>query len=271
MPSRVPVKNWMSGDPIAVAADASALEALELMLERGIRHLPVVDEGTRVVGVLSFTDLCAALPFSVSRSAPPSPTERETAREWSVADVMTYEPETIGEEDSLAEAAQRMALERIGCLPVVDPEGRLAGLLSKTDVLHALATALWSDEVRERRRGETELEPLVDGLRREREAIAARLDRLHADERALSADLHDTPQDFADQGTGQRTVDLLERIDERSARRLADLDRALDRAAQGRLGACEDCGGPIPKARLRALPATTRCIACARAAEAGEG
>jgi CBS domain-containing protein len=235
MPAKVPVKNWMSGDPVAVEPSASALEALDRMIERGIRHLPVVDAARCVVGVLSLDDLRAALPFSVSLRGAPDPEERELAREWSVADVMTHAPATVGEDVSLAEAAQCMAQRRIGCLPVVDAAGHLAGLLSETDLLHALATSLWSDEVRERSGSRTELDELAAALRREREAIAARRD------------------------AGR----------ELSVRRLAALDRALDHAAQGRLGVCDSCGEAISAARLRALPGTTICVACARATEPG--
>lgn len=271
MPGRVPVKNWMSGDPVSVSPEASALEALEQMIARGIRHLPVVDAERRVVGVLSIDDLRAALPFGVSLTTLPGLAEREAAREWRVGDVMTYSPQTIGEQDSLAEAAQRMASQRIGCLPVVESDGRLLGLLSETDVLHALATSLWSDEVRERQGVQAQIDPLVASLRREREAIASRLDGLHNAERELSSDLHDTPQDPADRGASQHAVEVLERFDEMAARRLEALDRALDHAAQGRLGTCDACGGPIAPARLRALPSATLCIECARAAEsAGE-
>jgi chemotaxis protein methyltransferase CheR len=270
MPAKVPVKNWMSGDPVAVEPSASALEALDRMTERGIRHLPVIDPQRRVVGVLSLDDLRAALPFPVALRGAPDPTERELAREWSVADVMTHAPETVGEDVSLAEAAQRMASGRIGCLPVVDAGGRLSGLLSETDVLHALVTSLWSDEVRERRGARAELDDLVATLKREREAIATRLDALHAAERELSSDLHDTPGDAADRGTDQREVTMLEHFDERSARRLEAIDRAMDHAAQGRLGICDRCGNAIPPARMRALPGTTLCVACARAAETGE-
>jgi acetoin utilization protein AcuB len=143
----IDVKNWMSGDPVTVEPEASALEALELMLDRGIRHLVVVDHAPRVVGVMSLDDLRAVMPFPVRPGVMPTPKEREMAREWSVAEIMTPAPETIDEEASLSSAAQRMASLRIGCLPVVDSDGNLAGLLSGTDVMHAMATALWSDEV----------------------------------------------------------------------------------------------------------------------------
>lgn len=266
MPGNIEVKNWMSGDPIAVEPEASVLESLDLMQNHGIRHLPVLDSERRVVGVLSLDDLRAALPFSIRLSTSASPEERELAREWSVAEVMTHAPETVSEGTALSEAAQRMATERIGCLPVVDAEGRLAGLLSETDVLQALVTALWSDELRERRAG-GEFGELVTSLKRERAAIARRLDVLHATERELSANLHDTPGDAADRGAGQREVSITERFDELSARRLDALDRALDQAAKGNFGVCERCGGVIPEARLRALPGATECVACAHFVE----
>lgn len=231
MPANVPVKNFMSGDPVSVEASASALEALERMVDRGIRHLPVVEARHRVVGILSLDDLRAGLPFEVRLGVAPDPAEAELAREWSVADVMTYAPETVDEDTSLADAAQRMAVARIGCLPVVDASGSLTGVLSETDALHALATTLWADELREGRGAHTEIDLLVAALQREREAIAEA------------------------------------RRDERSTRRGEAIDRALARAAEGRLGVCEQCGSSIPATRLRALPDTTRCVGCARGAE----
>ena len=45
--------------------------------------------------------------------------------------------------------------------------------------------------------------------------------------------------------------------------------RALDHAEQGRLSRCDGCGGSIPLTRLRAVPGTTLCVACARAQETG--
>jgi CBS domain-containing protein/RNA polymerase-binding transcription factor DksA len=263
----VPVKNWMSGDPVALDAEASALEALDLMVDRGIRHLAVVDAGRRVVGVVSIEDLRAAMPFAVRRGAPPSPEERALAREWAVSDVMSYAPETVLEGAPLAEAAQLMADRRIGCLPIVDERGRLAGMLSETDVLHALVTTLWSDRVRDRRAEASQLDLLVEELCRERAAVAQRLDGYHDVERELSADLHDRPADLPERGSELREVSLTERLDEMASRRLEAIDRALDHAAQGRLGVCDACGGEIPVARLRAIPGTTLCVACARNAE----
>ena len=122
------IKPWFSGSPVSVEPDASALEAHDRMVRFGIRHLPVVDTKGQVVGVLSMGDLRAHLPIPLGRSTPCAAEEREQALEWRVSDVMTPAPATVGPEASLREAADRMADGRIGCLPVVDDEGCLAGL-----------------------------------------------------------------------------------------------------------------------------------------------
>jgi CBS domain-containing protein len=50
------VRQWMTPDPVTAAPDTTAQEAGRLMLERGFRHLPVVEDG-RAVGVVSIRDV----------------------------------------------------------------------------------------------------------------------------------------------------------------------------------------------------------------------
>jgi len=73
----------------------------------------------------------------------------------------------------------------------------------------------------------------------------------------------DAPERAAD----LREAQFLERLEEFTARRLAALDRALERAEDGTLTVCTDCGGEIPMARLRAVPGITRCVSCAGSVE----
>jgi CBS domain-containing protein len=54
-----PVSEWMTPDPMTVPANTPAADALRTMLDRGFRHLPVLD-GAAVVGVVSMRDLSAA-------------------------------------------------------------------------------------------------------------------------------------------------------------------------------------------------------------------
>lgn len=265
--AQVLVKEWMTGDPVSIDPGASALAALDAMIARGIRHLPVVDAGSRVVGIISIDDLRAALPIELSLRRAPSPPERQAVRDYAVGELMTYGPELVRADTTLEEAAQRIADRRLGALPVVDAAGRLEGILSETDVLHAVATMLWTDRVRERRGARDESAALVAAMRVERDRLRERAlsseraeDDLLAESQASGLDDPERASDL----TGARIADSLH---VGAARRLAALDRALARADAGKLTTCERCGGDIPLARLRAMPGATTCIACARTLE----
>jgi CBS domain-containing protein len=236
------------------------------MVDRGIRHLPVLDEQRRVVGVLAVDDLRAALPVPVNAREPLPPADRDVAREWRVGDIMTHAPETIGEDASLAEAAERMADAHIGCLPVVDASGRLAAILTETDLLHALATALWSERLRGRR-GADPLVDLVISLQRERDRLRERMLEDRRTEDALGRDLQEVPLDIAERGADESEIQRIEALDALTHRRIEAIERALERAEAGRLDVCERCGGKIAVTRLRALPGTGLCVACARSGE----
>jgi CBS domain-containing protein len=261
---QAPVKSFMSGDPVWITSDASALEAFERMLDRGIRHLPVLDGEHRVIGVLSIDDLRAALPYSAGLKQPLAPLEREVAREWQVGEIMSHDPETLGPDATLAEAAACMAEQRIGCLAIVDETGRLAGLLSETDVLWAVANAGALHRAPRQTPHFDALDSLVRELGRERERVRARLAGNLASEQSLEALMREEPLDQAERGADVALVRESIALDELAVRRLAAIDEALDRAAQGHLGTCARCGNTIPIPRLRALPAATLCIACAR-------
>lgn len=260
------VKEWMTGSPVTIEADASALAALEAMVDHGIRHLPVVDGRRRVIGILSIDDLRAALPVEVSLHRPPSPEERRTIRDVQVGEVMTYGPEVVGADAPLDEAAQRMADRRIGCLPVVDAAGQIEGILSETDVLHAVATRLWTDRVRARGGHEQERDALLDEMRRERERIRREMEATGRDAEELISESRLGGLDEEERAADRAEAKVAESLKEMAYRRLASLDRALAKAQKGSFDRCERCGGPIPLARLRAVPGTTSCVACARAA-----
>jgi CBS domain-containing protein/RNA polymerase-binding transcription factor DksA len=261
------VKEFMSGDPVSIQVDASALEAYETMLRHGIRHLPVLGPDARVVGVITADDLAATLAVPQRPQRPLEPGEARDARGWSVGEIMTHAPEALERDATLAEAAERMAEGRLGCLPIVDEKGRLEGLLSETDLLHALASVAGGGAPRARSR-QRDLDELVAHFGQERARIARELDGYHALERELSTDAHDRPMDLPERSAELDVVSLAGSLETLAARRLAGLDRALDHAHQGRLSVCDACGGPISLPRLRALPGTTLCIDCARAAEA---
>jgi len=258
------VKTYMTGQPISIEPDASALAALDLMTDHGIRHLPVVDRSHRVCGVVSFDDLRAALPIPLSLHVPLTVDERHAVPDTAVGEVMTYSPVTIAYDAPLEEAAQRMLDCRIGCLPVVDEDGRIDGILSETDLLSALITTLWVV-----RRGEPvpSTVSLADALEQERSYLAKQLATYERHEQEITETRRELPLDAAEEGSGAEDGWLTEQLAELAARRLRAIENALEREQRGMLDTCEACQGQIPEGRLRALPGATLCIRCARERE----
>ncbi len=132
------VKNRMTPDPVAVAPGDSLARALKLTREHRIRHLPVVDGG-ELAGILSDRDIRLAMPspLTVADADRAAFLERTT-----VAEMMTRDVITAGPYDTVEDAARQLCRHRIGALPVVDAHGRLLGMVTETDVLHAFAEVL---------------------------------------------------------------------------------------------------------------------------------
>jgi CBS domain-containing protein len=128
----------MQRDPAAVAPFSPLLEAVGLMVDRGVRHVPVVDDDGRVIGIVSDRDVRTAIgdPMEALRRELPE------LEELKVSGVMTTNVTSVHEAASLAEAAHHFVDERIGALPVVDGEERLVGMLSYVDVIRALQETL---------------------------------------------------------------------------------------------------------------------------------
>ncbi len=84
---------------------------------------------------------------------------------------------------------------------------------------------------------------------------------------AAEAELSNVPIHMADAGSDnfeqEFTLGLLENEEEL----LSEIDQALARITAGRFGTCEECGSAISKERLKAIPYTRHCIACARKLE----
>jgi len=126
----------MTESPVTVSETASLGEALEILSELEIRHLPVVRKG-EVVGMLSDRDL-RALGLSTTADVQRMDAIRAslTAR---VTTLMTGDVVTVDRDTSLPEIVDLMISEKIGAIPVVDPDSdTLVGIISYIDVLKAL-------------------------------------------------------------------------------------------------------------------------------------
>ncbi len=123
------VESYMSHAPITIRGDMDYWKASEIMREKDLHHIPVVDEDDKVVGMLTLRDLkIAAMHFGEAHV--------------DVSEVMHSPVITVAPGESLAVAARQMVDHRIGGLPVLDGDGRTVGILTETDLLRALIDQL---------------------------------------------------------------------------------------------------------------------------------
>lgn len=134
------VKDYMTRHPIMIAPETAAPEAQKIMFENKIRHLPVVGDGKRLLGLLTRDRL----------SVPPS--ELSSLDVWEISrllsnlqvkDVMLKRADlhTIHQDATLEEAAQKMLTHKIGCLLVVENE-IVIGVITEIDLLAQLSNLL---------------------------------------------------------------------------------------------------------------------------------
>ncbi|NOY94395.1 MAG: CBS domain-containing protein [Deltaproteobacteria bacterium] len=127
------VSDAMTKNPMTVSASTSIGEVARLMLDEGVRHLPVM-EGGGMVGIISDRDIkSVSMPRLVDHEA----IDVLRARyDQPISELMAGDPLTAYPETNLAEAVDRMIDNRVGALPIVNADtGDLLGILSQSDVL----------------------------------------------------------------------------------------------------------------------------------------
>ncbi|MET0257283.1 MAG: CBS domain-containing protein, partial [Methylobacterium sp.] len=134
----------MIRDVVAVAPDASLREAFELLRAHGIKALPVTDDGARVLGIVTQTDLLDKAawgrggPRLASRHRVRLTLSRGRAPYGAVEDIMTSPVETVSPETPIAAVALFMSEGGLHHLPVVADDGKLAGIVAQSDIVAAL-------------------------------------------------------------------------------------------------------------------------------------
>jgi CBS domain-containing protein len=133
-PDPVPVKAWMTRPAVTIRAAAPVREAAALMKARTIRHLPVVDDADRLVGIVTDRDLRQIVfdPAIQDRLGEVA----EILEGLTVREVMTWGVVTVTPATGIRQAARLMHEQKIGALPVV-ADGRVVGMLTERDVLRA--------------------------------------------------------------------------------------------------------------------------------------
>jgi CBS domain-containing protein len=146
------VADLMTRDVLTVKPTTPLSDAIKLLVDRHISGLPVVNDGGKLVGVISESDLMwrekgLDLPphilflDSVIYLENPLKHERDLHKVLgqTVGEVMTDRPISITIDTSLPMAARIMHDKKIHRLPVVDAEDRPIGILTQSDIVRAIA------------------------------------------------------------------------------------------------------------------------------------
>jgi len=147
------VADVMTREPITARPDTPLSEVIKTLAENRISGLPVVDEAGKLVGVISETDLMwresgvtpppyIMLLDSVIYLENPTRYERELHKALgeTVKDVMTdHHVITIAPDKPIREAAQLMHEGGVHRLPVLDSDGQVIGVLTRGDIIRAMA------------------------------------------------------------------------------------------------------------------------------------
>ncbi len=150
-----PVENIMSRNVISLKPNDHIDKAMKIMQAKKFRHLIVTDQnrpendyiGNKLVGLISDKDILGYLPFSGRRPAWADSKFREhlfgikpntVDITLPVEEILTSQVEYISTSTTPLEAAITMQNLNIGCLPVVDLDRKLLGLVTSTDIIRSL-------------------------------------------------------------------------------------------------------------------------------------
>jgi len=133
------VRELMTPDPVVVTPETSIKEALSRLADMGITSMPVVDKHHKLRGIVSEADL-------IREVVPRDPRAQERPIEieplyppHAVEDVYTRSAVSVHADDDVAIAVETMTALSAKSLPVLDDHGRLIGIVSRSDVVQALA------------------------------------------------------------------------------------------------------------------------------------
>jgi CBS domain-containing protein len=121
------------GDIFSMPSDASVYSAIELMADKRVGALIVIDDG-RLVGVISERDYARKIIL-----------QGKSSKDTFIREIMTPSPITIHCDTSVDEAMRIMTQNRIRHLPVIDQAGHIAGVLSIGDLVNWMVSS--QDEV----------------------------------------------------------------------------------------------------------------------------
>ncbi|MEX2495144.1 MAG: CBS domain-containing protein [Woeseia sp.] len=120
------VQQIMTTDPACCSPEAGLVEIAKMMASNDCGEIPVLDEGSRPVGVVTDRDIVCRVVA-----------EGKDAKQMNARDIMTSPVVTVRPEDSLQDCRTKMEQSQIRRVPVVDENGVCCGMISQADIARA--------------------------------------------------------------------------------------------------------------------------------------
>jgi len=134
------VDEVMTPDPRTLPARASVNDAMMLLRHENIRHVPVLDERGKLVGMVSDRDLLGFPLPPLAGDGPLNPLRSPVDVTLDAA--MSRQPQTCRPDAPLLDALRTLLTLKVGALPVVAEDGTLVGILTTVDILTWLEARL---------------------------------------------------------------------------------------------------------------------------------
>lgn len=144
------INEIMTTDLRTLPETASLKDAIQLMAEARIRHVPIVNTKRKLVGLVTHRDVLAATDSNLR-----APDERQTPGSIPLSKIMTRNVVTIDEHASLRSAALQIERHKYGCIPVVT-KGNLKGIITDSDFVAVAINLLEQLEENELDEGDDE-------------------------------------------------------------------------------------------------------------------
>lgn len=149
------VSRIMTDHPFCLGLNDTLEKAISLLKKKDFRHVLITDKNNRLVGIVSDRDILRYLPYADTRSGFKPKCFRDRlfsipqdtpGMDVPLAHIMQWELVCITDDCSVADAAKKLQSEKISCLPVLDADRKLCGIVTATDLMRVLLNACKTPE-----------------------------------------------------------------------------------------------------------------------------
>lgn len=130
------IENYMKKPPVTVRPETTIAEVKAILANKHFRHLPVVDENNRLLGMVTDRDLRSAYPSSVATGKQNKDEEMKVSQS-PVCEIMSWDVVFLSPYATLDDALILLDRQKVGALPVVDDDHKVIGIFSIRDLIRA--------------------------------------------------------------------------------------------------------------------------------------